>query len=55
MSRIPQQQGYPTQSPFRNPSESEMDHYNQRETYQSDGSTPGGQYDPNNYDPYGGQ
>jgi hypothetical protein len=41
-------------NPFYNPSESDMDHYNNpRDVYQSDPNMPGGQYDNQNYDPYG--
>lgn len=49
----PNQNPNPTPNPFYNPSESDMDPYNHREIYQSDGNTPGGQYDNHNYDPYG--
>jgi hypothetical protein len=54
MSRRPQN---PYQDPFSNPtaparldSESDMDHYDRRETFQSENSAAGGGYDHNNYD-----
>ncbi|KAG8836815.1 1,3-beta-D-glucan synthase [Serendipita sp. 400] len=56
MSRGPQ---HPYQDPFSNPaahprldSESDMEHYDRRDTYQSENSAAGANYDPNSYDPY---
>lgn len=56
MSRKPPQ---PYQDPFASPSphpridsESDMDHYDRRDTFQSENSGAGGVYDNHNYDPY---
>ena len=57
MSRNPHQQ-HPYQDPFSNnipaASESDMEHYDRRDTFQSENSNNGaGGYDNNqNYDPY---
>ncbi|KAG8834634.1 1,3-beta-D-glucan synthase [Serendipita sp. 399] len=56
MSRGPQ---HPYQDPFSTPtahprldSESDMEHYDRRDTYQSENSAAGAAYDNQNYDPY---